>query len=78
MLGVLVSLSGVLAIISQLDLHVLTTLAFNWGDLLVLFNMLLWAVYSASLRLRPPIHPMSFLFVFCAISGLSSLPLLAY
>jgi len=78
MLGVLVSLSGVLAIISQLDLHVLTTLAFNWGDLLVLFNMLLWAVYSASLRLRPPIHPMSFLFVFCAISGLSSLPLWAY
>lgn len=78
MFGVLVSLSGVLAIISQLDLHVLTTLAFNWGDLLVLFNMLLWAVYSASLRLRPPIHPMSFLFVFCAISGLSSLPLWAY
>ena len=78
MLGVLVSLSGVLAIISQLDLHVLTTLAFNWGDLLVLLNMLLWAVYSASLRLRPPIHPMSFLFVFCAISGLSSLPLWAY
>ncbi len=78
MLGVLVSLSGVLAIISQLDLHVLTTLAFNWGDLLVLFNMLLWAVYSASLRLRPAIHPMSFLFVFCAISGLSSLPLWAY
>jgi len=78
MFGVLVSLSGVLAIISQLDLNVLTTLAFNWGDLLVLFNMLLWAVYSASLRLRPPIHPMSFLFVFCAISGLSSLPLWAY
>ena len=78
MFGVLVSLSGVLAIISQLDLHVLTTLAFNWGDLLVLLNMLLWAVYSASLRLRPPIHPMSFLFVFCAISGLSSLPLWAY
>jgi drug/metabolite transporter (DMT)-like permease len=75
MFGVAVSLTGVLAIISRLDVAILSTLAFNWGDLLVLFNMLLWAIYSASLRLRPQIHWLSFLFVFCIISGITTLPL---
>ena len=75
MLGIVVSLCGVLAIISKLDLHVLTTLGFNLGDVVILFNMLLWAIYSASLRLRPAIHPMSFLFVFSVVSGITTLPL---
>ena len=36
--------------------------------------MVLWAVYSASLRLRPPIHWLSFMFVFALISGIAMLP----
>ena len=31
---------------------------FNIGDLIILFNMVLWGVYSASLRWRPTIHPL--------------------
>ena len=75
--GVMVSLAGVLVIISRLDPAIVTRLAFNWGDILILFNMVMWAVYSASLRLRPPIHWISFLFVFSLISGLLTLPFFA-
>ena len=40
----------------KLDSGVLTHFAFNTGDILILINMVLWAIYSASLRWRPKIH----------------------
>jgi drug/metabolite transporter (DMT)-like permease len=76
--GILISLIGVLAIITKLDFAVLAHLTFNSGDLIVLFNMLLWGVYSASLRWRPRIHPASFMFMFSLISGVALLPALAW
>jgi drug/metabolite transporter (DMT)-like permease len=76
--GIIVSLAGVLAIITKLDPGVLTHFAFNTGDILILINMVLWAVYSASLRWRPKIHPVSFMFMFCLISGIAMLPLMAW
>jgi len=76
--GIVVSLVGVMAIITQLDPAVLTHLTFNIGDLLILLNMLLWGVYSASLRWRPPIHPASFMFTFALISGVAMLPAFAW
>jgi drug/metabolite transporter (DMT)-like permease len=78
MLGIAVSFVGVLAIISRLDPQILATLGFNWGDLLILFNMLLWAIYSATLWLRPPMHWTSFVFVFALISGIITTPLWAW
>ena len=45
--GIVISLLGVLAIISKLDPDVLTHFAFNIGDILILSNLVLWAVYSA-------------------------------
>jgi drug/metabolite transporter (DMT)-like permease len=76
--GIVISLLGVLAIITQLDVAVLTHLSFNVGDLIILFNMLLWGVYSASLRWRPPIHPASFMFIFALISGVAMVPAFAW
>jgi drug/metabolite transporter (DMT)-like permease len=76
--GIVVSLIGVLAIITKLDAGVLTHFSFNTGDILILINMVLWAVYSASLRWRPKIHPASFTFMFCLISGISMLPAFAW
>jgi drug/metabolite transporter (DMT)-like permease len=76
--GIVVSLLGVLAIITKLDSGVLTNFSFNTGDILILINMVLWAVYSASLRWRPKIHPMSFMFMFVLISGVAMLPLMAW
>jgi len=78
MVGFVLSLIGVLAILTKLDTHVLTTLSFNWGDLLIVFNMLLFAVYSAALRLRPNIHWLSFLFMFSLLSGITTLPFWAW
>ena len=76
--GIFVSLLGVLAIITKLDPAVLTHFSFNIGDIIIFINMILWAVYSASLRWRPKIHPVSFMFMFCLISGTAMLPAMAW
>jgi drug/metabolite transporter (DMT)-like permease len=73
-LGVAVSLSGVLAIVSRLDLDRLMSFSFNGGDLIIIANMVLWAVYSACLRLRPDIHPMTFMLAMAVIAGLGNVP----
>jgi drug/metabolite transporter (DMT)-like permease len=77
-LGIVISLLGVLAIITKLDPAVLTHLSFNIGDILILINLGLWGVYSASLRWRPAIHPASFMFMFSLISGVAMLPAFAW
>jgi drug/metabolite transporter (DMT)-like permease len=77
-IGIAISLLGVLAIITRLDGGVLTHFSFNTGDILILINMVLWGVYSASLRWRPAIHPVSFMFMFCLISGVAMLPAMAW
>jgi drug/metabolite transporter (DMT)-like permease len=73
-LGIAVSLAGVLAIVSKGHAENLLGLEFNWGDLIIIFNMGVWAVYSVYLRRKPPIHWLSFMFVFAAIAGLTTLP----
>jgi drug/metabolite transporter (DMT)-like permease len=75
--GVLISLSGVLAIVTRLDPARLASLSFNAGDLIILANMALWAIYSACLRLRPAIHPMTFMLAMAIIAGLGNLPFAA-
>ena len=77
LLGVLISLSGVLAIVSRLDLARLATFSFNSGDLIIIANMVLWAVYCACLRLRPDIHPMTFMLAMAVIAGLGNVPFAA-
>src|SRR5688572_20972785 len=51
--GVLVSLAGVLAIVSRGDVDTLLHLRLNPGDLWILGGMLCWAVYTVVLRWRP-------------------------
>jgi len=72
--GIAISLLGVLAIITRLDASVLTHFSFNVGDLIILGNIVIWGVYSASLRWRPRIDPLSFMFIFALISGIAMLP----
>jgi len=73
-LGIATSLAGVIAIISKGSLETLGRLSFNKGDLVILFNMGLWAIYSASLRKRGPMHWMSFTFILAALSAVATLP----
>jgi drug/metabolite transporter (DMT)-like permease len=77
LLGVLASLSGVLAIVSRLDVARLAGFSFNGGDLIIIANMALWAVYAACLRARPSVHAATFMLSMAIISGLGNLPFAA-
>lgn len=72
-IGIAVSFIGAIAIVAQGDWHTLATLSFNQGDLLILIAVLCYAGYSCLLRLRPVLHPLSFL---CSTFGLGSAMLL--
>jgi len=73
-LGVLVSLSGVAAIVARGDLAALLTLRLNRGDVLILLAVLSYAAYSTLLRRRPQIHPLSFLLTTFAVGAVMLLP----
>jgi len=73
-IGIAASLTGVLAIVTRLDFGALASLRFNIGDLIILFNMACWAVYTVYLRLRPRIHWLSFTIVLAFGSTLATIP----
>jgi drug/metabolite transporter (DMT)-like permease len=59
--GILISLTGVMIIVCQGSLAVLLGVNFNRGDLSFLIALLIYAFYTAWLRKRPTMHPLSFL-----------------
>jgi len=74
--GVLVSLGGVLTILSKGSLGTLLAFRLNIGDLFIILSMLLWAVYTIGLRWRPAgINLLSFLLVVAVIGDLCVVPL---
>ncbi len=73
-LGILISLLGVLLIITRADFNVLRTMDFNFGDIIIFVNMILFAFYSVVLRKAPPLHWLTFTFVMAAISSAALLP----
>ena len=72
--GVVLSLAGAMTLITHGDLHVITGLAFNVGDLWMLGACILYAVYTALLRLRPAVHWLSFLFAIFLVGAMLLLP----
>jgi drug/metabolite transporter (DMT)-like permease len=77
-LGIATSLVGVLVVVSRLDLAILSTLSLSLGDLMITFNMAVWGIYSACLRLRPKIHWLSFIYIVAAIATVGTMPLLVW
>ena len=78
-LGVAVSCAGVLAIASRLDLHALLALELNRGDLWLLANVTLWAIYTVCLRWKPQgLHPFSLLFAIMAAGVVQVAPFYAF
>ena len=49
-IGVILSLFGVISIVTKVDFQVLKNLNFNKGDLSMIIAMLSWAIYSALLK----------------------------
>ena len=76
--GVLISLTGVLAIIARGDAAMLWGLQLNIGDAIIGGAVLLWALYSVLLRRRPAVHPLSFLAASMAVGIAVIAPLYAH
>ena len=72
-LGVVVSVAGVLTILTRGDLGVLAELSLNKGDLIVLGGMVFWAAYTIFLRLKPPELPGLAMLACCGVIGVTIL-----
>lgn len=73
LLGVVITILGVAIIATHGDLTRILTLEVNLGDLLVLIACVAYAIYSITLRWRPPTHWLSFLAATCTGAILASL-----
>jgi drug/metabolite transporter (DMT)-like permease len=58
--GIVVSVAGVLVVVARGDFAQLPPLGQSIGELLMLGALIVWSVYTALLRFRPAIHPLSF------------------
>lgn len=76
--GVVVTLIGVVLVASGGDAERLASLAFNVGDLLMLAACLLYAVYAVALRKRPEVPGAALFTVLAIIAAISALPLAAW
>jgi drug/metabolite transporter (DMT)-like permease len=72
--GLALSLAGVVAIVSAGSPQTLARLTLNPGDFLLLGGSFLWAIYTVTLRWRPPLRALSFLFTTVASAAAFSLP----
>ena len=72
----LISVLGILAIITKLDLNILLTLNFNKGDLFMIVAIIAWGIYSAYLRKRTfEVSLLSLVHIICTFGLIFLLPL---
>jgi drug/metabolite transporter (DMT)-like permease len=74
-MGVVLSTLGVVVIVFRGDPHAVLQLSLGKGDALVLCGCVAWAVYTACLRLRPAIQPLSFMYLTFCIGAAAMAPL---
>ena len=75
-IGVCTSLAGVLVIICRGNIENLLGFGFNRGDIWVLIALFFYALYTALLRKRPQVHPLSCIAVTMGWATLLLTPLL--
>lgn len=75
MLGLALSLAGIVAIVARGDLATLATLDLNRGDLLIFLAIVSYAFYTALLRRKPPVHPYSMVAITFGCGAAMLLPL---
>ena len=62
LLGILISLAGVIILVSRADTAVLTALDFNQGDLWFLVAVIGWSLYAVLIRrVAPAMNSMAFM-----------------
>ncbi|HEY6814815.1 MAG TPA: DMT family transporter [Croceibacterium sp.] len=76
--GVTASVLGVVTIVFEGDPAAAMRLHFGLGDALVLVSVVVWALYTVFLRLRPAISPVSFIATTFFIAVVALAPLAAW
>lgn len=74
-IGTMASTIGVVFIVFEGDWHQFLSLDLGRGDALILASIVVWALYTVLLRLRPDVSPVSLVAVTFAIGALSMAPL---
>ncbi|HYT97416.1 MAG TPA: DMT family transporter [Casimicrobiaceae bacterium] len=73
--GVVISLIGVLTILSRGSVEALFAFRLNGGDLLIILSMAMWSTYTIGLRWRPlALDMITFLFAISCVGELVILP----
>jgi len=79
LLGIALSLIGVIFIVTQGSIETLTNLQFAFGDILMIFAAMLWSLYTVLLKRYPKeLPPLVFLFIISSIGILLLAPFYAY
>jgi drug/metabolite transporter (DMT)-like permease len=77
-LGVLVSMTGVIVILTRGDLAALAGIELNFGDLIFTGALVIFGLYTVLMPRRPAIHATSFLAFIFGCGALCLLPVLAW
>jgi drug/metabolite transporter (DMT)-like permease len=77
LLGIGVSLAGVLVVVAQGSWQSLARLSLNRGDFVMLAAMAIWALYTVLLARRPAMDPLAFAAATYLVAALVNLPLAA-
>ena len=73
--GLVVSILGILSIITQLDLDTLLTLNFNKGDILMIGAVITWGIYSAFLKkIKFEVSLLTLVHILCTFGLLTLIP----
>jgi drug/metabolite transporter (DMT)-like permease len=76
-LGMIVTISGVVLISVKGDMEILRTLALNIGDVFTLIACVFYAAYTLGLRRKPPVSGLVFFTALAIVAFVTSVPLLA-
>ena len=78
-LGLIISVLGIIAIITKLKLDILLSLNFNKGDLIMVGGALTWGIYSTLLKRKKFTLPLlTLVHVVCTLGLISVLPQFLY
>ena len=73
--GIATSLLGVLTVITRGAPQTIANLDINFGDVVMLAAVAIWAFYTAYLTRRPKMHPLTFAAFTFAVASIVNLPL---
>ena len=79
LMGLILTIFGILSIITKLDLNILLTLNFNKGDLLMIGAVITWGIYSAFLKKKKfEVSLLTFVHILCTFGLLALIPQFLY